>query len=105
MKLQLDTTNKTIKMENNVNLKELFDILEKMLPNNLWQEFTLEANVTINWTTSPYIIERGAYPAHPYYPADPYPWTIWCGDYSSDTHTNASPQYTSTSSTYNIEVK
>lgn len=32
MKLQLDTTNKTIKIEELVNLQELTDALEKLLP-------------------------------------------------------------------------
>jgi hypothetical protein len=35
MKLQLDTTNKTIKIEELVNLGELTEMLEKILPNGL----------------------------------------------------------------------
>jgi len=45
MKLQLDTTNKIITLECNVNLGELTDLLEKMLPNGVWKEFTLEFNI------------------------------------------------------------
>lgn len=42
MKIQLDTTNKTIKVEESVKLQELTDALEKLLPNGEWKEFKLE---------------------------------------------------------------
>ena len=58
MKIQLDTKNKTIKIENNVKLSELVDTLEKLLPKGLWKEFELQSNVTINNWSSPIIIER-----------------------------------------------
>jgi hypothetical protein len=73
MKLQLDTTNKTIKVEEKVNLAEFTDTLEKLLPNGKWREFELECNTTINWN-SPIIVE-------PYRPYNPYrpciPWQPW----------------------------
>ena len=50
MKIQLDTSSKIIKIEELVNLKELFDLLEQMLPNGTWKEFTLDTNtIIVNW--------------------------------------------------------
>ena len=69
MKLLLDTTNKTIKIEESVTLGELTDTLEKMLPLGLWKEFTLETNTQIVWS-NPIVI--GNYPYIVPYPT--YPW-------------------------------
>lgn len=55
MKIQLDTTNKSIKIEEKINLKELMETLEKLLPNELWKEFTIET-VTITNLNIPQII-------------------------------------------------
>lgn len=41
MKIQLDTTNKTIKLEGEIKLSEMVSTLEKLLPKGLWKEFTL----------------------------------------------------------------
>ena len=70
MKIQLDTNSKTIKLEESVNLKELFELLDRILPDNQWQEYNLETNTIISHWTNPIIIEK--YP--PYYP---YPWTTY----------------------------
>ena len=51
MKIQIDTTLKTIKLETSENLGEFFKALELMLPNDLWKEFKLETNTIINWNT------------------------------------------------------
>jgi len=69
MKLQLDTVNKTIKLEEKVNLNDLFELLQKILP-DIWKEFTLEINSVINWT-SPIVIKE-----YPIYPTTwpNYPW-------------------------------
>jgi len=58
MKLQLDTTEKTIKLENNVKLSELLKVLDQLLPNKKWTEFTLETNTTIRNWTAPIIIKE-----------------------------------------------
>jgi hypothetical protein len=47
MKIQLDTTAKIIRVEEKVNLGELTETLEKLLPGGLWKQFSLETNVTI----------------------------------------------------------
>lgn len=70
MKLQLDTTNKTIQIEQDVNLQEMFDLLERLLPDGLWKEFTLithQNTMIINSPiVTPIIIDR--YPTYPTYP-------------------------------------
>jgi hypothetical protein len=50
MKIQLDTDNKIIRLDERVNLREFIKLLEGILPNGIWKEFTLETNIVINWT-------------------------------------------------------
>ena len=56
MKLQLDTTNKTIKVEEVVTLGAFTDLLEMLLPDGKWKEFKLETQTIINWS-NPIVIE------------------------------------------------
>lgn len=72
MKLQLDTINKTIKIEDNVSFQELIDVLEKLLPKGEWKKFTLETSTVINNWSSPIIIEKTVprYPSYPWYCAN-----------------------------------
>lgn len=79
MKIQLDTDNKTVKIEPNYDLKtvtvqqdskfcnlgEFYDLLQKLLPNDLWREFKLEIGI-INNFSSPIIIKE-------FYPINPFP--------------------------------
>lgn len=75
MKFQIDTTQKTIKIEEEVNLGELFEKLEIMFPNQLWKEYKLEVSVITNWT-NPIIITNP--PTYPYYPTtQPYYLPYW----------------------------
>lgn len=67
MKLQLDTTAKVIRLEVSANLKELFNLLNKILPNKEWEEYKLETNTIIQNWTSPIVIT-------PYIPPQSYPW-------------------------------
>jgi len=69
MRLQIDTKEKTIRVEDPVNLKELIDSIKNLLPDGAWKEFTLESAVIKGWV-SPIIIDR--YP--PYNPWPTYPW-------------------------------
>jgi hypothetical protein len=85
MKIQIDTTNKTIKIEEKVNLNELFEALNRLFPNNEWKEFSLETNMTINWSPNPIIVQPFNIPYNkPYIPQYPnYPWyvpTTYCND-------------------------
>src|SRR5512133_1419602 len=70
MKIQLDTTKKTIKVQEDVKLSKLMDTLKKILPNNEWKEFTLETNTTISYWEHPIFIEK-YYPRHHWYES---PW-------------------------------
>lgn len=110
MKIQLDTKEKTIKVEENVLLKELFMALDKFLPNREWESFTLQTNVIINnWSNPIYITNPRIYPQ----PCT-YPWYIYttssasCGTASginSDTTTfDPTVPHTLTAGVYNIEV-
>lgn len=75
MKLELDTTNKVIKISDSVNLKELVDMVKKLLPDN-WREFELRVDPTITWVNpQPIWIDR--YP--PYRPYD-----VWYTNRGSD---------------------
>ena len=44
MKIQLDTINKTITIEEDTNLHDFYEQLNSLLPNGLWREFTLKVN-------------------------------------------------------------
>lgn len=94
MKIQIDTTNKTIKLETSENLGEFMKALEQMLPNCLWKEFKLETNTTINWGTP--IIWK----TYPDYPCTPYPYTPYRPWITYTTGNN----YTLCSGTYSVEV-
>jgi len=82
MKLQIDTENKTIKVDENVLLEDLVKVLNKLLPKE-WKNYTLETNSTWYW-----------YNPIPYYPSQP--WRI--GDV---TYTDG---ITTSTSVYNVEV-
>jgi hypothetical protein len=74
MKFQIDTENKTIKIEEKINAKELFDKLQKMFPKREWEKYELLFEVINNWN-SPVIIDRWT---------NPYPWCTPWGTYSSN---------------------
>jgi hypothetical protein len=107
MKIQLDTKEKVIRIEEKVNLKDFMDVIKKILP-DIWKEYTLETNSVINWT-NPIVIERfPVYPeVYPWWP--PYP-IVTCD--TSATITTSDVQTTgdglsskySLPNTYNIEI-
>lgn len=72
MKLQLDTTNKTIKVEENVKISDLLKLLKKLLPGE-YENFTLETHTTISYWSNPVIIRE------PYYEPYKYPWYVQTG--------------------------
>lgn len=78
-------------MDGDVNLQELFDFLEKILPNGEWKSFSLESNVVINNWHSPIIIEK----SYPY----PYrqPWICESGD--------SNKMFCINEGVYNLEAK
>lgn len=79
MKIQLDTENKTIKLEKDVVLSKLIETLDKLLPNGEWKEFTLETNTVIHQWSNPVVIPSvipypvPTYP-RPYCPRPYWPW-------------------------------
>jgi hypothetical protein len=90
MKLQIDTTEKIIRIEERVNLGDLYSELEKLLPKGAWREFQLDTQTKIDWTQP---IIYPIYPTYPTYP-DPtpinpyqppyYPWITWCNGTTSN---------------------
>jgi len=113
MKLQLDTTAKTIKVEESVKLSKLIETLKKLLPSNEWKDFTLETNTTISYWTNPIIIRE--YPTYPIiireYPTYPkwtnYPWyysTSGVGNVGNAEFKSANNHLELNAGQYNVEV-
>lgn len=73
MKLQIDTTNKTIRIEEPVNIGELMALLEKILPNSEWKEFSLEIKTIEHWVNPVPIIINPAPTINPYIPTPGWP--------------------------------
>jgi hypothetical protein len=66
MKIQLDFAEKSIKLEDNVNLGEFTKKIKKLIPD--WADWTLTTNTIIHNWTNPIVID-------PVYPGpDQYPW-------------------------------
>jgi len=115
MKLQLDTSAKTIKVDENVNLGDLVKHLDKLLPKDSpfghWKEYEIQTNVVINNWSNPIIIDRWQ-PSYPNWITSPY--TITSG-YTSDgsqllqegvlTTEGTSTISYSTNAVYNIDLK
>lgn len=57
MKIQIDTDNNILTIEDSVNLGDFIEFLNKLFPNEEWRKFKLEVKVIQNWT-NPIIIER-----------------------------------------------
>lgn len=100
MKIQLDTTDKVIKIDEAVNLGELTETLDKLLPGGKWKEFTLETNTQIKWNPNPIIIERD-----PHRPYDSFPWEdrprITYMSYGTGNNNNSKLPY----GTFGIKIK
>ena len=77
MKIQLDTENKVIKIEDVVNLGELTETLERLLPNGEWKDFKLDTQTQINWTPNPIIIREQPYNPRPWWEQ---PWITYGTD-------------------------
>jgi hypothetical protein len=88
MKLQIDTTQKVIKVEGTVSLLELTETLERFLPNGVWKTFSLECGSAIIWA-QPYPV----YPSWPYYPW----WT-----YTTPTYVAGVGEVINTTSVYQL---
>jgi len=72
MKIQLDTINKTITIEEDVNLHDFYEEINSILPGGLWREFTLKVEKIKEWT-NPITITPNTTPINPFTPIDPIP--------------------------------
>ena len=70
MKLQIDIDNKTIKIEESISLKKLFDVLNGLFPENAWEEYKLITETIVNWS---YPIQITPF-IQPYEQTVPSPW-------------------------------
>jgi hypothetical protein len=112
MKLQLDTTNKTVKIENDIKVSQLIKTLKSMLPND-WKDFTLQTNVTINNWTNPIVWPIVQPTIQPYYQPWYFGYQSNSGSYKSyvNTGSNLTNSLNSVSGSslkagiYNVEVK
>ncbi|MFW5847675.1 MAG: hypothetical protein ACOCVF_02035 [bacterium] len=94
MKIQIDTENKTIRVDNNIPLGELIKTLKKLLPNGEWKEYELIKKVE----TYPYYI-----PYYPYYPPSEITEPIITFDFDNDSTAN-SPIFDSTPTVYSVNL-
>ena len=113
MKIQIDTTTKTIKIEEAVKLGELFEKLQALFPDASWKDWNLEIAVINNWINPVPVIIKEYIPAPmpitlPWWTTQPY-----IGDYTPNnpypfptviysTGVNLSQ---STDGAYNLEIK
>ncbi len=105
MKIQLDFDNKTIKLENSVNLGELAETLNKILPNNQWKDFKLETNTVINNWSSPTIIYRDIWDYNHFTWYVPSTITYAnSGNITAGNSYSVGNTFTASSGTYNIEL-
>jgi len=108
MKIQIDTDNKTITLNEDILLKFLLIELDKLFPNKSWEHFTLIKTPIVNWN-NPIIIEP-IYPSFSICPTYPqystYPWIVIC---EMTTRVTGSIDEDGTikygSGTYNVEIK
>lgn len=97
MKIQLDTSQKTIKIENDVNLFELFNNLKKLLPDDEWKGFTLLTNTQITYWRDPIYIQ----PIYKHYYEQPW---YYCNSTTAEYKVNNNTDYSLKAGTYNIEL-
>jgi hypothetical protein len=57
MKIQIDTTNKTITIEEDVNLHDFIEGINNLIPGGGWREYTLKITKITEWK-EPIVIER-----------------------------------------------
>lgn len=99
MKIQLDTENKTIKIEGDVLISELIKTLDKLFPKKEYKDYTLITQTVIERWSDPIIIPKLVpHPVPMYPPANPWqPWIVWC---QSD---NDNKNYCVNKGVYNLE--
>lgn len=68
MVIQIDFENKIIRIENSINLGELYEKLNELFKDNQWKEFLLSAVAKIE------VVNPITYPLQPFTPYPTYPW-------------------------------
>ena len=110
MKIQIDTTSKTVKFEDKVKLTELLDVVKGLFPNNEWKEYSVEVTHITNWSSPIYIDNwRKTYPwIQPYYGTTTGDFTYATTPMKNGTDVEFKIDSTTTntfsSGTYNIEI-
>ena len=111
MKIQLDTINKTITIEEDVNLHDFYEEINSILPGGLWREFTLKVEKIKEWN-NPITITPNT-PINPFRTIEPNPYNpytspqppfypqIWYGTTTS----NTTGDITLNNGIYNIKTK
>lgn len=105
MKIQLDTTNKTIKIDENILLSKLVETLESLLPNKEWKKYTLETNTVIQHFSHPYIIEKYVQPYVPYRPWQPWITYSSLNVNQSRGENQQTAEYKVKDGLYNLQIK
>lgn len=82
MKIQIDTEQKTIVLEEAINLGDLAKKLNKLFPNKTWKEYKLEVKTITQWS-NPIVIKE-----YPYYPWHYYPWITYNNTSTITTNSN-----------------
>lgn len=109
LRIQLNTAEKTIKLEGNVNLGEFYKQIKKLLPKDSpfgsWDEYAIETQTTISYWNNPIIVKE-------YVPYTPWWNTCTTGSYIVSNCTTAVADggitYTSASTSdciYNLEIE
>lgn len=86
MRIQLDTENKTIKIEEDASLEKLINFMQATFPEN-WKEYKVLTNTIISWTTYPQ-----------------YVWPNWSWNPHQITCGASTTSNTFTNGTYNLEI-
>lgn len=108
MKIQLDTDNKTIRLESDVLLSKLITTLNSLLPNKEWKKYMLQTNTTINNWSSPIVIKERYVPSYPWYEK---PYAIWCSTTEKSlgsqgiTGSTIKADYKMNAGVYNLDIK
>lgn len=101
MKIQIDTTAKTIRVEQSVKFAELITALDALLPDNGWREFELLSGA-IQHFGNPIVIQGVVRPWYHYQPYVTYDGFNLCYGLNAERHDSAS---TIASTAYSFDIQ
>lgn len=67
MKLQIDTSEKAIRLLDSVSMGDLVETLKKLLPNKEWKEFYVQYAGEVHWKDIIYVPLKNPEPIYPWY--------------------------------------